>query len=488
MSEIDTLKDYLVKLGFSTNAAQFRAFQNTLANATKSVQGASHSWESAFKWSAAGAVTALGTIAASTVGLLDSVSKADLGYKLFAMHMFMSETAAKRMKIATDALGYSIEDIIWNPELRGRYEDLMKWQDRLDKNLGKGYAGNMKFIRDIGQEFTKMKVSGVYGMQSLADAIAEKFGGSLKDSKGWLENINEIIMQKTPEWSAKIAGFLSDIKPIYDEIGKAAVEVKKTFSMFDDMLSDGQDISFADRIKKIAGWIGVLTNDFIGLGRAAIVTGQILKDSWKSFPGTVDERVDAKNWASLQKVGDDWTKNHERYLHMATGTSGTVGARGSSNGLQGIGAFESTGNYGAQHPLTGAAGKYQIMPSNWPSWARDAGLSSNASMTPENQELVAQTKWNQYMKQFGGNDQLAATAWFAGPGRAQRLANGDSSILNYTDANNMSVAGYIKGSTGREYSSVTTGDIIINVKTNASAQDIGYEAARQFRMATGSIQ
>jgi hypothetical protein len=478
MSEIDTLKDYLVKLGFSTNASQFRAFLNTLAQATKSVQGASHSWESAFKWSAAGAVTALGTIAASTVGLLDSVSKADLGYKLFAMHMFMSETAAKRMKIATDALGYSIEDIIWNPELRGRYEDLMKWQDRLDKNLGKGYAGNMKGIRDISFEFTKMKVAGVYGMQTLANAIAEKFGGSLKDSKGWLENINEIIMQKTPEWSAKIAGFLSDIKPIYDEIGKAAVEVKKTFSMFDDMLSDGQDISFADRIKKIAGWIGVLTNDFIGLGRAAIVTGQILKDSWKNFPGTVDEKVDAKNWASLQKVGDDWTKNHERYLHMATGTSGTGGSTLNVPNvktpydsyfekyfpteaipiMKRIMMAESKdkdnpyGNPNAFNPDgggEGAVGLFQIRKKLHSAMLRNSGLD------PDN------------LRDIDTNFQAAA------------LLYNQSGFTHWKAS---------KDEWGKGGSSVTVGDININVKTNASAQDIGYQAARQLRMATGSFQ
>lgn len=125
-------------------------------------------------------------------------------------------------------------------------------------------------------------------------------------------------------------------------------------------------------------------------------------------------------------------------------------------GLDGIGRFESGNNYEAEHPKTKARGKYQIMPGNWPSWAQEAGLGEDAEMTPENQEVVAQFKWNQYMGRFDGNDQLAATAWFAGPGAAARLANGDMTVLNRKDANGVTVADYIRRTTGREFGTEAT--------------------------------
>ena len=120
-------------------------------------------------------------------------------------------------------------------------------------------------------------------------------------------------------------------------------------------------------------------------------------------------------------------------------------------GLAGVGRFESGGSYTAEHPVTGAYGKYQIMPSNWAAWAKEAGLADGAKQTAENQETVAQFKWNQYMDRFGGDDQLAATAWFAGPGAAQRLMSGDMTVLNRSDANGVTVAQYIKRTTGREF-------------------------------------
>ena len=61
-----------------------------------------------------------------------------------------------------------------------------------------------------------------------------------------------------------------------------------------------------------------------------------------------------------------------------------------------VGAQESGGDYGATNSRTKAFGKYQILPSNWPSWSREAGLPEGAEQTPENQEKVAKYKLGQY--------------------------------------------------------------------------------------------
>jgi hypothetical protein len=58
----------------------------------------------------------------------------------------------------------------------------------------------------------------------------------------------------------------------------------------------------------------------------------------------------------------------------------------------GLGCTESTGNYWARNTSSGAYGKYQIMPSNWPAWAQQYLGDRNAPQTPINQERVARGK------------------------------------------------------------------------------------------------
>ena len=50
---------------------------------------------------------------------------------------------------------------------------------------------------------------------------------------------------------------------------------------------------------------------------------------------------------------------------------------------------ESGWDYYARNPASGAFGKYQIMPSNWPVWARQFVGDAQADQTPFNQEAVA---------------------------------------------------------------------------------------------------
>ena len=53
-------------------------------------------------------------------------------------------------------------------------------------------------------------------------------------------------------------------------------------------------------------------------------------------------------------------------------------------------ASESGGDYAARNRLSGAYGKYQIMPSSWRAWADRYLGDPNAIPTPANQELVAE--------------------------------------------------------------------------------------------------
>jgi Transglycosylase-like domain len=61
--------------------------------------------------------------------------------------------------------------------------------------------------------------------------------------------------------------------------------------------------------------------------------------------------------------------------------------------MNAIAKVESGGRYTAQNASSGAYGKYQIMPSNWPAWARQYLGNAHAPQTPANQERVAAAKF-----------------------------------------------------------------------------------------------
>ena len=84
--------------------------------------------------------------------------------------------------------------------------------------------------------------------------------------------------------------------------------------------------------------------------------------------------------------------------------------------MNAIGHVESGGRYTALNKSSGAYGKYQIMPSNWPSWARKYLGNAKAPQTPANQEKVAAGKFRDLYKWLGSWRRVAYW-WLSGSSR-----------------------------------------------------------------------
>ena len=85
--------------------------------------------------------------------------------------------------------------------------------------------------------------------------------------------------------------------------------------------------------------------------------------------------------------------------------------------LYALGEVESGGNYYALNKTSGAYGKYQIMPSNWPSWAGRYLGNSGAKQSAANQEKVAAGKFTSLYRSLGSWKRVAYW-WLTGSKRA----------------------------------------------------------------------
>jgi hypothetical protein len=87
--------------------------------------------------------------------------------------------------------------------------------------------------------------------------------------------------------------------------------------------------------------------------------------------------------------------------------------------VEALGEVESGGNYYARNATSGAYGKYQIMPPNWPGWAALYVGDANAPWTPANQDAVARGKTHDLHHWLGAWD-IVAHWWLTGSGSTDR--------------------------------------------------------------------
>jgi Transglycosylase-like domain len=97
--------------------------------------------------------------------------------------------------------------------------------------------------------------------------------------------------------------------------------------------------------------------------------------------------------------------------------------------MHAIGQVESGGRYTARNKTSGAYGKYQIMPSNWPAWAKTYLGNSKARQTPANQEKVAAGKFRG-LYQWLGSWRRVAYWWLSGSSRPSGWSSYATAYVN----------------------------------------------------------
>lgn len=84
---------------------------------------------------------------------------------------------------------------------------------------------------------------------------------------------------------------------------------------------------------------------------------------------------------------------------------------------------ESGGDYNVVNPDSGAFGAYQFMPDTYDYAAKEAGFDPS-DRSPQAQDAAARFLMTEYMNQFN-DPELAARAWYGGPGNVQGSIDSD---------------------------------------------------------------
>ncbi len=294
---LDVIKSYLVALGFQVNQAEFNKAQNAVNELGRTVQSATTGMTKNYAVAATGVVAALAAINGATAGLITQVAKADLEYKKFALRLWTTKETAKELKTTLDAMGESMEDVAWIPELRQQYFELIR-QGRQMRTPGD--AGNqLQHVRSIMFEFKRLKLEVQYASEWISYYLMKYLGGPLEKIKRQMSEFNDKLTATMPEWTNKIAQVLAT----FMNVGMAAVRFIRDLytgvSRFFDMIPRGAKIALA----AILGVWAVLKLHPIGQIMMAITAALVLIED---FYGYIDGRKSSRTLAPAWRQLIDW--------------------------------------------------------------------------------------------------------------------------------------------------------------------------------------
>lgn len=261
MANVESLKSYLVSLGFSANMQQFKRFESTLGEAGNLVKSVTAGIGSdLIKWQF-GILGLFTGVSSAIVGTIDKIAMADQDYRLFGERMFMNTQQAKSLKIALDSLGQPLNAVAFDPELHERFVQLQKDQRQMQAEMPVDFEKTMRQIRDIRFEFNRLEVELQYIGASTAQAIFKGLGLDSGDFLKTLQNINSWIINHLPQIVEKLKTFLipilKDTWDILKDIGSILGDVLALFTDIVGLLTGDDSIRGTTfNFEKLAGAIG----------------------------------------------------------------------------------------------------------------------------------------------------------------------------------------------------------------------------------------
>lgn len=253
MADMAVIKEYLVSLGFRTDQRQLSHFTETLKKVANESELVAGKMAKGFLIAGITVTGALAGIAAGFISLADHVSQNDLDMQVFARRMFLSTDAARKMKMATDALGYSLEEIIWGPpELAERYRKLNQDQDKMLRALGgTDFENQMRALRDIRFEFTRLGVVMQYFAMDVVKELSKALWGDENALQQKLQHFVDWFMEKMPDMAKS---FASDIAPALHKLGAAFSMLADSLAKVDWATVTSNIVTLVAKLVEVSAW------------------------------------------------------------------------------------------------------------------------------------------------------------------------------------------------------------------------------------------
>lgn len=301
-----TIKEYLVGLGFNVDTKSYNEFIKKINESSQELEKGLSKSAKAYVSAAAVIVSGIAAITSATAALIDKTAQADLQYKKFGLRMYMTNALAKELKISTDALGESLDNIAWMPELRQRYFALM--QQARGMETPKDADSQLKFIRDIRFEFTRMKIEANYATQWLTYFLVKNLNGPLHQLHDFLVKFNDWITRNMIGNSARLAQGLTVFFNLLRQGARAIFDLWAVFRRLWDMMPTGGKLTGG-----IAGFVALGSIPVIGpflqacIMASAIIGGVLLliDDFYGYIEGKKSSRALSPVWKMLLSVFRD---------------------------------------------------------------------------------------------------------------------------------------------------------------------------------------
>lgn len=273
----ETLKDYLVKIGWDLDESGFKNATNKITS-IKSKLDKVKGIKDGFKVASDVILGSLKVVNEAILDVVESTALLDYETEKQARLWWVSEKQARSYETALNALGETNADLLTmtNEQYRRLYE-----LNQLGRSLEapKELDNFLLLVRDINFEFSKLKVEFEYGKRWVAYYLGQFIGPDAMKVRDFLKRANNYIQENLPKIAEKVARFFE----IFYRLGKAALVVAKSLYSVIESIFKFLNLSVPQGIALVSGFFLLLKTGPIGWFIAALTTLLLLIDDYMTW-------------------------------------------------------------------------------------------------------------------------------------------------------------------------------------------------------------
>ena len=309
---LEHIEEYLVGIGADIDKQSFNSAQNAL----RQLEGGLRK----LKYAAAPAalIGFFTAVAKAAVDTIRSVAKADMEYQKLAKDMWVTKDSAKALKIAMDAMGASVDDIAWIPELREQFFRLRKEMQQFSTPVDADRQ--LRYIREIGYDIQALFVRLKMFKEWLAYHLIKYLKPYIDEFKKFIKYLSDMLGADMPEKARKLAKAISMILSVAIQTVRAfGLAIRKVYEFIG---------SLPDNVKKWAAVFAavgaiIMAGPFGRLLAALSVAMLLIEDFMFYLNGWNSSRTMAPVWKALidfaNGTGAEWLTSFKNVLSEIAG-------------------------------------------------------------------------------------------------------------------------------------------------------------------------
>ncbi|MCL6442072.1 MAG: hypothetical protein K6T83_01175 [Alicyclobacillus sp.] len=200
---LETIKQYLVSLGFRVDKSSFGEAQKTLSTVDKGLRDFASGAVLNFGKAAAAVAAFMAAANAGINHFISGLGDQEIQMEMLSRQFWTTQQQAQAFNATLQAMHANLQELYLSPTLMKQYQQLHGVA--LEMQTPSDYKQQISQVQDLQLQFKQLRLEAYYALQWIGYYFIKYMSGPISKVHDVLQSINQVIIKNMPTWTKKVA-------------------------------------------------------------------------------------------------------------------------------------------------------------------------------------------------------------------------------------------------------------------------------------------